>query len=60
MITNPDLFLNEFVDAGADWFLVDWEANANLHQTVQRIKALRKADGVVMNLASLTSISAKE
>src|SRR5579862_3665931 len=38
MITNPDLFLSEFVDAGADSFLVHWEGNANLHRTVQRIK----------------------
>ena len=49
MVTNPDPFLNEFVDAGADSFLVHWEANADLHQTVQHIKALRKAAGVVIN-----------
>jgi ribulose-phosphate 3-epimerase len=56
MVTNPDLFLNEFVDAGADSFLVHWEANANLHQTVQRIKALGKAPGVVINPATPAAV----
>ena len=56
MVTNPDLFLNEFVDAGADSFLVHWEANANLHQTVQQIKALGKAAGVVVNPATPVAV----
>jgi ribulose-phosphate 3-epimerase len=56
MVTDPDLFLNEFVDAGADSFLVHWEANANLHHTVQRIKALRKAAGVVINPATPVAV----
>jgi ribulose-phosphate 3-epimerase len=56
MITNPDLFLNEFVDAGADSFLVHWEGNANLHYTVQRIEALRKAAGVVINPATPVAV----
>src|SRR6476620_686771 len=46
MISAPDLFLDEFVEAGSDFFLVHWEGNANLHRTVQRIKALRKRAGV--------------
>src|SRR5438874_10121076 len=32
MISNPDLFLQEFVDAGSDSFLVHWEGNFNLHR----------------------------
>ena len=40
MISAPDFFLEEFVEAGPDSFLVHWEGNANLHRTVQRIKAL--------------------
>src|ERR1700739_3832469 len=52
MVTDPDFFLNEFVEAGADSFLVHWEGNANLHRTVQRIKALGKAPGVVINPAT--------
>jgi ribulose-phosphate 3-epimerase len=56
MVTDPDLFLNEFVEAGADSFLVHWEGNANLHRTVQRIKALGKPAGVVINPASPAAV----
>src|SRR5690348_7643853 len=52
MVTDPDLFLDEFVQAGADSFLVHWEGNVNLHRTVQRIKALGKPAGVVINPAT--------
>ena len=52
MITNPDHFLDEFADAGADSLLVHWEGNDNLHRTVQRIKALGKRAGVVINPAT--------
>ncbi len=52
MVTNPDLFLDEFCEAGSDSFLVHWEANPNLHRTVQRIKALGKGVGVVINPAT--------
>ncbi len=45
MITDPDLFLDEFATAGADAFLVHWEGNANLHRTLQRIKQLGKRAG---------------
>jgi ribulose-phosphate 3-epimerase len=56
MITDPDFFLNEFVDAGADSLLVHWELNANLHRTVQRIKALGKPAGVAINPATPASV----
>ena len=52
MISDPDLFLNEFAEAGADSFLVHWEGNNNLHRTVQRIKELQKRAGVVINPAT--------
>jgi ribulose-phosphate 3-epimerase len=52
MVTNPDLFLDEFCAAGSDSFLVHWESNPNLHRTVQRIKALGKRAGVVINPAT--------
>jgi ribulose-phosphate 3-epimerase len=52
MISDPDLFLEEFAEAGSDSFLVHWEGNANLHRTVQRIKALGKRAGVVINPAT--------
>ena len=52
MITDPDFFLDEFVEAGSDSFLVHWEGNNNLHRTVQRIKSLRKRAGVAINPAT--------
>ena len=33
MISDPDFFLDEFVEAGSDSFLVHWEGNNNLHRT---------------------------
>jgi ribulose-phosphate 3-epimerase len=56
MISDPDAFLDEFVEAGADSFLVHWESNANLHRTVQRIKALGKRAGVVINPATPAAV----
>jgi ribulose-phosphate 3-epimerase len=52
MITDPDFFLDEFVAAGADSFLVHWEGNNNLNRTVLRIRALGKGAGVVVNPAT--------
>jgi ribulose-phosphate 3-epimerase len=40
MISDPDFFLDEFVEAGSDSFLVHWEGNNNLHRTLQRVKGL--------------------
>ena len=56
MISDPDLFFDEFVEAGSDSFLVHWEGNANLHRTVQRIKALGKRAGVVINPATPAAV----
>jgi ribulose-phosphate 3-epimerase len=56
MISDPDLFLDEFVEAGSDSFLVHWEGNVNLHRTVQRIKALGKRAGVVINPATPAAV----
>jgi ribulose-phosphate 3-epimerase len=52
MISDPDFFLDEFVEAGSDSFLVHWEGNNNLHRTIQRIKGLSKRVGVVINPAT--------
>ena len=52
MISDPDFFLDEFIEAGSDSFLVHWEGNNNLHRTLQRIKALGKRVGVVINPAT--------
>src|SRR5262245_21716892 len=56
MIADPDAFFDEFVEAGADSFLVHWEGNNNLHRTLQRAKALRKRVGVVINPATPAAV----
>lgn len=56
MISDPDLFLDEFAEAGSDSFLVHWEGNCNLHRTVQRVKALGKRAGVVINPATPAAV----
>ena len=56
MITDPDAFFDEFVAAGADSFLVHWEGNNNLHRTLQRVRALKKRIGVVINPATPASV----
>jgi ribulose-phosphate 3-epimerase len=45
-----------FVEAGSDSFLVHWEGNNNLHRTLQRIKALGKGVGVVINPATPAAV----
>src|SRR5260370_27290050 len=52
MISNPDSFVDEFAQAGADSFMVHWEGNNDLSRTVQRIKALGKRVGVAINPAT--------
>ena len=52
MISNPDLFVDEFARAGADSFMVHWEGNNDLSRTVQLIKALGKRVGVAINPAT--------
>ena len=52
MISNPDFFFEEFIEAGSDSFIVHWEGNNNLHRTVRRIKELGKSAGVAINPAT--------
>jgi ribulose-phosphate 3-epimerase len=56
MISAPDLFLDEFVEAGSDALLIHWEGNHNLHRSVQRVRALGKRVGVVINPATPASV----
>ena len=56
MITAPDAFFDEFATAGADSFLVHWEGNNNLHRTLQRVRALKKRVGVVINPATPAAV----
>jgi ribulose-phosphate 3-epimerase len=56
MIANPDMFLDEFSEAGGDSLLVHWEGNNNLSRTVLRIKALGKRAGVAINPATPATV----
>jgi ribulose-phosphate 3-epimerase len=52
MITDPDLFIDSFVEAGADTLIVHYEGNLNLHRTIQRIAQHGKRVGVALNPAT--------
>jgi ribulose-phosphate 3-epimerase len=56
MITDPDFFFDEFVEAGSDSFIVHWEGNNNLHRSVQRVKSLGKRVGLAINPATPASV----
>ncbi len=56
MISDPDFFVEEFAQAGADSFMVHWEGNNDLARTVQRIKALGKKVGVAINPATPAAV----
>jgi ribulose-phosphate 3-epimerase len=49
MINDPDRYLQNFREAGADILTVHYEACTHLHRTVQAIKALGMKAGVAIN-----------
>ncbi len=49
MIKNPDNFISEFVDAGANYISVHFEEVIHLNRTITRIKELGVKAGVVIN-----------
>jgi ribulose-phosphate 3-epimerase len=57
MITDPDRYLQDFIDAGADWVTVHVEACTHLHRTLAYIRDKGKKAGAVLNPAtSLTTL----
>lgn len=52
MVTNPDPYIAEFTDAGADLITVHYETCPNLHQTIRLIKERGVKAGVVINPAT--------
>lgn len=52
MIDNPDRYLSDYVEAGANNLTVHVEACLHLHRTVQRIRELGCAAGVALNPAT--------
>jgi len=55
MIEDPDLFVPEFVKAGADYVTVHVEACPHLHRSIQFIKSLGAKAGVSLNPATPAS-----
>jgi ribulose-phosphate 3-epimerase len=52
MIENPDQFIPDFADAGADWISVHQEACRHLNRTLHLIKSHDCLAGVVINPAT--------
>jgi ribulose-phosphate 3-epimerase len=55
MIENPDRYILDFANAGADLITVHQEAVPHLHRTIQLIKSLGKKAGVSINPATPVS-----
>ncbi len=49
MIENPDAYIQDFKNAGADILTVHFEACRHLHRTIQAIKAAGMKAGVALN-----------
>jgi ribulose-phosphate 3-epimerase len=52
MITDPDAYVEEFVDAGADRLTVHIETCDHMHRTIQYIRELGAKPGVTLNPAT--------
>lgn len=52
MIEKPDNFLEDFVNAGADYITVHQEEVVHLHRTISKIKELGAKAGVAINPAT--------
>ena len=49
MIVNPDQYIQEFANLGADILTVHYEACTHVHRTVQAIKAAGMKAGIALN-----------
>ncbi len=52
MIENPDQYIDQFIDAGADCISVHYETTTHLNRTVQLIKQKNIKAGVALNPAT--------
>jgi len=52
MISDPDKYLNDFAEAGADYITVHQEACTHLQRTLAHIRSLGKKAGVALNPAT--------
>ena len=49
MIVDPDRYLEQYRDAGADWLTVHYETCQHLHRTIQNIRELGMKPAVSVN-----------
>ena len=56
MIDNPELYINDFAEAGADIITVHAEASVHLHRLVQMIKAKGLKAGMALNPATPVNV----
>lgn len=49
MIEDPDRYLEQYREAGADWLTVHYETCPHLHRTIQRIRELGMKPAVAVN-----------
>jgi ribulose-phosphate 3-epimerase len=57
MISNPDQYVQQFAEAGADWISIHVETTNHLHRSIEIIKKAGAKAGVVLNpLTPLTSV----
>lgn len=56
MIEEPDRYLEDFADAGADLISVHYETCPHLHRTIDAIRSLGCMTGVVVNPATSTEL----
>jgi ribulose-phosphate 3-epimerase len=52
MINNPELYIKDFADAGADIITVHYESTKHLHRLIHQIKDLNKRAGISVNPAT--------
>ncbi|RDI95378.1 ribulose-phosphate 3-epimerase [Meiothermus sp. QL-1] len=52
MIVEPERYLKDFAQAGADWITVHAEATPHAHRAVQQVKELGKKAGLAINPAT--------
>lgn len=56
MVSNPDDTVDWYLDAGADFVTVHYEAATHLHRVIWRIKDAGRKAGVVLNPATPVSV----
>ncbi len=49
MISNPEEFLEKFIEEGADWIIVHYESTKHLHNLLEKIKKGGRKRGVAIN-----------